>query len=550
MSEEVQTETKHRKGISPAVWRCLQEAGLYLGVLLTTLFLFLLFKPYAGVYRPGVTAQTFMAVGITACAVFVAYMGMTKRLTARHIVIIFLVVGYILRVGYMLYTSAATRQQDTYTKNFDGHEAYAWTIFETGKLPTDNPYQFYHPPLNAMVQAGFMHFMNALTKGFGGAFYERYAYAMPSYIADPQRFFLYSSCQILAVTYSFITSVVMLKILKELGFSGKLYLFLAAFVVFYPRQIQFSGMLNNDAISYLLAIAALYFALRWWKGGKSVVYILLCGFAVGLGMMAKLSSATICIPIAGIFIYEFVCTLRKKEGALSLWQTVLQYGLFLCVCAPIGLWFQIYAYIRFDQPFGYVFDNLNHKLYTGHHSWFSRLIFTFDPNEHFGTLFCKPFSKNYNLFAYALRSSIFGEFSYWQGEGLATVSVLIAYMVSLLLFAALVYCVVFYCKERKKENGAFKENAPMSFKELLFAFLLVQSQVLSEMYFYIKMPYGCTMDFRYIMPLILGLALTVGYVQKTLALSEGKLAAVLSRGLYIGCAGLLISASLFYCVCI
>ncbi|MBR2441973.1 MAG: hypothetical protein IKB20_02790, partial [Clostridia bacterium] len=524
MNEETQTAQSKHKRVSPAVWGYLEEGAFYLGVLLTTLFLFLLFKPYAKTYRAGVVAQSLMAVGLGACAVFAAYMGMTKRLTSRHIVILFLIAGYIIRVGYMLYTSAATRQQDTYTKNFDGHEAYAWTIFQTGKLPTDNPYQFYHPPLNAMVQAAFMRFMNGLTKGFGEDFFARYAYSMPKYV-EPQRFFLYSTCQILATTYSFITAVVMLKILKELGFTGKLYLFLAAFVVFYPRQIQFSGMLNNDGISYLLAILALYFALRWWKGGKSLVYILLCGLSVGLGMMAKLSSATICIPIAGIFIYEFIRTLLGKEDAFSLWKMVLQYGLFMLICAPIGLWFQVYAYIRFDQPFGYVFDNLNKKLYTGHHSLFSRLIFTLDLNEHIGTLYCRPFSKNYNLFAYALRSSIFGEFSYWQGEGFAVLSILIAYTVSLLLLVALVYCAVFYFKKRK----AGEKIAPLSHKELLFTFLLVQSQVLSEMYFYIKMPYGCTMDFRYIMPLILGLALTVGYTQKTLALAEGKWAKTLSN---------------------
>ena len=545
MSEEVQVSQSKKRGISPAVWRCLREGGLYVGVLILTLFLFLLFKPYAKTYRAGVVAQSLMALGLGACAVFVAYMGMTKRLTTRHIVIIFLIAGYIIRVGYMLYTSAATRQQDTYTKNFDGHEAYAWTIFAMGKLPTLNRYQFYHPPLNAMVQAGFMRFMDSLTSGFGDKFFQRYAYSMPSYV-EPHRFFLYSSCQILATVYSFITAVVMLKILKELGFSGKLYLFLAAFVVFYPRQIQFSGMLNNDGISYLLAIVALFFALRWWKGRKSIVYILLCGLAVGLGMMAKLSSATICIPIAGIFIYEFVRTLQKREDALSIWQMIMQYGLFLLVCAPIGLWFQIYAYIRFDQPFGYVFDNLNKKLYTGHHSWFSRLIFTFDLKEHIGTLYCRPFSQNYNLFAYALRSSIFGEFSYWQGEGLAVLSIFIAYMVSLLLLIALIYCVVLYFKKRKMGE----KIAPFSHKDLLFAFLLVQSQVLSGMYFYIKMPYGCTMDFRYIMPLILGLALTVGYTQKTLALADGKWAKVLSNALYIGCVGLLVTSMLFYCVCI
>ncbi len=274
MNGETQTTQRKSRRVSPAVWRCLEEGALYLGVLILTLFLFLLFKPYAKNYRAGTVAQTAMALGLGGCAAFIAYMGMTKRLTTRHIVIIFLVAGYIMRVGYMLYTPAATRQQDTYTMNFDGHEAYAWTIFQTGKLPTDNPYQFYHPPLNAIVQAGFMRFINGLTSGFGEEFFGCYSYAMPNYV-EPHRFFLYSSCQILATAYSFIAAVVMLKILKELGFSGKLYVFLAAFVVFYPRQIQFAGMLNNDGISYLLAMVALFFALRWWKGKADRSHVVL-----------------------------------------------------------------------------------------------------------------------------------------------------------------------------------------------------------------------------------------------------------------------------------
>jgi hypothetical protein len=50
--------------------------------------------------------------------------------------------------------------------------------------------------------------------------------------------------------------------------------------------------------------------------------------------------------------------------------------------------------------------------------------------------------------------------------------------------------------------------------------------------------------------LFLGLALTVGYTQKTLALADGKWAKVLSNSLYIGCVGLLVTSMLFYCVCI
>lgn len=533
--------------------KCLMEALVYVGVFLLTLILFLVVKPLYEVQRNGAVAQTIIAVGLGAIILFVAYMGISNRLTTRKIIIALLLAGFILRVGYMLYSPAGGRQQDTFSKNYNGHEAYAWTLFETGKLPTTNEYQFYHPPLNAMVQATFMKFTSGLTSVLErivgeGYFPDAFLKGKPSYL-DAERYYLYSTCQILSVLYTVITAVTLVKIISLFGFSDKTKILTTAFVVLYPRQIQFSGMLNNDVISYMLGILALYYALKWQKGRKSLAYLLLCALAVGLGMMAKLSSATICMPIAGLFIYEFVLTLRKKEGAMDLRTMILQYCAFLLLCAPIGLWFQLYASSRFGQEFGFVFSKLNKKLYTGDHSFFARFIFPFDFSEFFGSIYCRPFSANYYLFNYALRSSIFGEFSYWQGEGFAVSSVLFAYLSAILLFICIVWCVIRGIKTRKDENGLYKRTG-FAFVDVLFMILLVQSQVLSEVYFYIKMPYGCTMDFRYIMPLILGMGLLLGMTRKMLAVEGGKTSTVLDRLLLLSVIAFLASSSLFYCVCI
>jgi hypothetical protein len=64
------------------------------------------------------------------------------------------------------------------------------------------------------------------------------------------------------------------------------------------------------------------------------------------------------------------------------------------------------------------------------------------------------------------------------------------------------------------------------------------------------MPYACTMDFRYIMPLILGIALTLGYTGKILATEGGKFSTALNRLTLLSAAAFLISSTLFYCVCI
>ena len=545
------TETENKK-FHFKYKRPLIEAAVYVGVLLITALLFFLLKPHFTVLRKGALAQSFVALSLVGCFAFIAYMGITNRLSTRKILFILLLVGLILRIGYMLYTPAATRQHDTYSKNMDGHEAYAWTIFETGKLPTTNRYQFYHPPLNALIQSFFMRLTssitNLLSSGAQETFWSKYLHSKPSYIGD-ERYYLFQACQILSVLYSFITAVFMVKIINLFKFSKKLKLFLAAFVVLYPRQIQFAGMLNNDALAYLLGIVAMYCALKWQKGNKHWGWILGCAFAVGFGMMAKLSSATVCLPIAGIFIYEFVRTIRKKDGSMKFLKMFLQYGAFLLVCAPIGLWFQAYAKIRFDQGFGFVFANLNKRLYTGDHSWFSRFVIAFDIEEYLGTLYCKPFDGNYNLFGYALKSSIFGEFSYWQGEGFAVSAVLFGYISALMLFISVVWCVVSYFRKRKQGINLLQkteQNAP----DLLFIGLLVISQVCSEIYFYIQMPYACTMDFRYIMPVILGIALTLGVVARILTADGGKWAIMLKRWTFISVAAFIAVSTAFYCVCI
>ena len=64
------------------------------------------------------------------------------------------------------------------------------------------------------------------------------------------------------------------------------------------------------------------------------------------------------------------------------------------------------------------------------------------------------------------------------------------------------------------------------------------------------MPYGCTMDFRYIMPMILGIALTVWLVNGRLVKEGGKLSLALSRLTVVSFGLAMLFSSLFYMVCI
>ena len=539
-----------KKTVKETIKKTLAESGVYLAVFLVTLVAYLWVKPYIDFQRNGIVAQSVMFGLLAVLGCVVAYMGMTKRLSPKKILIFMLIAGFILRLGYVLYTAGSARQYDTWTPNFDGHEAYAWNFFVNGKLPDNNIYQFYHPPLNALVQSAFMHFLDGLsgtlTKWFsmGDYFQTKFLFGKPDYV-DEFRYFLYSGCQILGVLYSFIICVVGIKTLSLFSLSDKTKLLLSAFLIFFPRGIQISGQLNNDLLAYLLAVLAIYYALKW-HFSRRIVWIILCALSVGLGMMTKLSSATVCLPIAGIFIYNFVRVILSKNET-EVWKLIAQYMVFLFICAPLGLWFQIYAKIRFNQGFGYVFDNLNPALSTADKHWFARFFVTLDFSEYFGNLYCRAFD-NFNLFSYVVRSAIFGEFSYWQGEGFAFVAIAFAFISIFCLLAGEIRCLVLCIKNRK--NQALQTEKRRIWEEVGFVGLSLLSQIGAFLFFNIKMPYGCTMDYRYIMPTSLALALAVGLVRDRLIKSGDGISVVVSRCMTISIAVFLIASALFYCVCI
>ena len=540
--------------------KLLREGAFWLIIFVATLFLFIFFKPHllqsesVSWARNGVVGQCVTAVIAFIAIIVGLFLHAYKKLNYKTVIILMLIIGFAVRVGYMLYTPPNQRQYDTQTSGHDGHEAYAWIIYSTGKLPTHNGYQFYHPPLNALFQAGFMHFFSGfsdfLTKffGLGDYFPMKFIDSKPDYLSA-ERWMLFSSCQILSVIYSMVACVYSIKIIKMFNFSDKLNLFLYAFVIFFPRNYQFSAQLNNDALSYTISILALYYCLKWFKCGKNYVDIGLCALFVGLGLMTKVSSATVCLPIAGLFIYELVMVILKKSDVCWV-KMLIQYSVFALIAIPIGFWFHIYANIKFDQKFGYVFNGLADWLYTGDKSIMERFIFAFDWEQWFGSPFASS-DNGYFLFTYLVRTSMFWESASWQGESFALVGLMSAYLACLLIIIDIIYCLTVFIKKRRRQEFGFGFKAVKGrLPDFIFIFLLIFSQVVGMYYFYIKMPYGCTMDFRYIMPMILGLALGLSYIFKSLKYIQTNTSNLLTVSTASVIITYLLSTTLFYFVCI
>lgn len=507
------------------------ELAFYLVIFVFTFIAYLFIKPQYSVMRNGVVAQIFTITCVSITLFIFFILKKAQKLNESSIILFMILISYFIRLGYMLYTPniGNLRQYDTFIDTLDGHEGYAWTIFTTGKLPNSNAYQFYHPPLNAYIQALFMNFSGTILEINKEKFnvYSNSLFQINDY---HNMHVLYETCQILSVMYTTIITVTSYKILKVLKIKGKGLLIAFAFICFFPRLIQLSGQLNNDSICIMFCFLSIYYSIKWYKN-HSYYNTIMLAISIGLAMMSKISGAVICVTPAIIFIMEFVKVIKTKNMK-SILNLSLKYIVFLLICAPLGLWFQIYAAVRFHQPLGYVYSFLNDQLSTAHHNFFERFILIINFKEMFVNIFPLPWD-NYCIFNYVLKSAIFGEFAYWQGESFAFMSVVLNY---LFIFSALGLFIRYLIKSK----GHY-------FLLKLVALSIIIAQTLSMIYFNIKMPYGCTMDFRYIVPIIIGLSILLGgsinYFEKH---KKTKYTTIVS---YITL-GFLIVSNLFYMVCI
>ncbi len=513
----------------------------------------------AGAFAKGYGFSLFAIV-----VIYFFYLLANRKLTYQRAVIILLLVGFVLRLTYMLYTPATVRQYDTFSVNNDSHYNYAYAFYATGTLPDhhitqDTIYQFYHPPLNAFFQGMFMRFFemintNPLLQG-------------TVMVGKAEVNTLYYSCQILACFYMYLTSLFLVKTINQTKFSNGSKLMAIAFVALFPRLVQLSGQLNNDGLSIVFSVIALYYYVRWYTIKKSWVDMCLSGLFIGLALMSKMSASTIALGMAFGFLVQLIHSIRKEEGSLPLPCLLLQYLAFIVIAAPIGLWWQLYTHYVYGLPFNFVFKSLNAELFTGSRDWvlinrpesieyYDRinmskgviytdswynfyvcyvLPFYWADFEH--GIFCSAF-YNYNILSYALRCSIFGEFNNWgtaSAQGIAVVSTISIYVLWFSLWANLVY--IFLRKKKIGQDG-------------MMMFLLLIGIIIMFLYLQVTMPYGCSIDFRYIVPIIL----PVGYLlmkeneifKLTIKENHSKVAYLMKNILTSSLVVFLVSTTVFY----
>lgn len=242
-------------------------------------------------------------LGVLALGGFVLHLKKQNKLNTKNISLLIIIFGILLHLTYMLYTPYSVRQYDTFTSNLSGHYAYALSFYNTGKLPTNNidintVYKFYHPPLNAAIQGLFMHI---------------FSFFNPVKSLEENTKVLYGSNQILSFLYMSITLVFAYKTLVLTNTKKSISVFIMLFIACFPRLIEMSGQLNNDALSIMFMSISIYYAFKWYNNKKGLKDICLLALFIGLAMSSKLSGVIVCFGIAVIFIIEAFKSIFKKR---------------------------------------------------------------------------------------------------------------------------------------------------------------------------------------------------------------------------------------------
>ncbi len=393
-----------------------------------------------------------------------------KSLTTDRLVYSLIFAGLVMRAGYMLYTHCAVRSHDLWEFTTDGygHAGYILTLLEDKMLPQNNLRQYYQQPLFYILSALVSAPVNSFLGGHD-----------PEMLVDAGKIVSgTASCIVLLMTDSFC---------KELDLNGKYRAAAVGFVAFCPA-FYLSERITPDMLCTLFMTIALIYTIRWYRSPDWKNTIILA-FTYGLGVMTKLSIGSLALFTAAVFVWK-IFEMRKEKKWTGLLPKFIAFGV---ISLPLGLWYSVRNYKRFDQPFGYVLEiPADHALNTSDHSYMQRLILPDLPNfvtEPYAEVF-----EDYNIWTYMVKSSLFGEFKFEVPSFVPICLMVAAIALAVPMTAGVV-------------KGAFK------FKENRTQFLLSAAGLVfmaSIVYFYIKYPNGCSMDFRYMTFIVAPAAVLAG----------------------------------------
>lgn len=430
----------------------------------------------------------------------------------KHVLGIMFLMGFALRLGYVLDVSLPDNQHDVFSIYFNAkyprHNTYIWHIYETGSLPTENVYapntlsQMYHPPLHHYTAALWMRFQNLL---------------------GIDAFAAYENVQYLTLFYSTAVMVAADKLFCHFKFSGGLRMALFALIAFHPSFFILAGSVNNDALCVLLMFIAALFSVRWY-GNPSLYNTVCLAFAIGGAMLAKLSGAVVAFGTAYLMLAKL---LDLRTGIVNnfknLWHRFVVFG---AICFPLGLWWSLRCNLLYGMPLGYVpsMGREGNPQFLKGFSYWERLSGkgTLSLSNPFPNIGLTDIMGNegefydYGIAPYAFKSSFFGE--YFNKLNTSDLQHILACVMAFAALVLILYSVVgmligFYVGYRNDRNHNIRKNAFLQQgQEQPFRFVLIFHLAMLASYtvFCFEYPFTCTMDFRYIVPCLLTGAVGAG----------------------------------------
>ena len=435
---------------------------------------------------------------LTLTCIFAAYFGIlfylkfSKRLGEENTAVFMMILlGVLLRCTYVLLSGLYDRQHDAgaYTgmgTDFvnPGHIGYIEYIYKFHKLPDLNPYElfaYYHPPFHHILS--FLWLQLNIVLG----------------VAEDLAF---ENLQVLTLLYSCLCMVVTYKILKVLNIKGNGLLIALAFMVFHPATIIMAGSVNNDMLTILFMCLTILGSLTWFRE-KSLKNLLVLALYIGFGMITKLNSAVLTIPLALVFLIHFVSVIRGKNTPEIL-KWIKNYCLFAVVVMPIGLSWIIRNLIRFGEKPGVPVPGETSPMYTASYSLWERLgipalsdwriDFPFHP---ISAAACN------NTWVIMFHTSLFAEEYPTNLPDILLVLCQVVYVLAILLgiaTAALLVTVLM-----KKQT---------LFEDRIFLLVGYVVMLLSFAAFVIIYPYTCSSDFRYVAICLVYVSIALGLGNK------------------------------------
>lgn len=470
-----------------------------------------------------------LTIGIILIAVvgiIYLYLLINRRNSFMLGIIILFAVALIIRLTYMGYCDAIFKNQhDVWSDNNTGHLSITFSIFYTGNIPPlyidhNMSYQLYHFKTAHVIFAYFMRFMRL-------------------FVGDNQ-YVLYQSIKIVSTMMSFGIVILSYYIFKELKLTKRATIFSLILTISFPTLVILGANTNNDTCLFFFTYLSIYLAIRFYKNHslKNIIYLAL---ALGLTVSTKLSGALIALPIGVMMICVLIQSVKNKTFE----KMFLNYVIFALICFPIGLFWGIVNKVYYDYSLTYVWQVTNTNLMVQGHSFLDRFLFL-DVHSFFSNpyviLSAKNVNQTYNFFDFLVKSQLFGEWSLTKEY--AEISML---LVSLsFVFVALLFVLMSYFFVRlliKKQYSKFifyvvpliltfalsclfgegtdqvigvgligisvalliyyflKKDYFIS-KSYLAVISVFMIYVVSYVYFNMKEPFACTMDIRYMVPVL------------------------------------------------